>query len=74
MIGFALWELVIASCMLLRPEAAEVSVLGLTAESPDEQSYLKTVFSGQRYWCLLKKREKTVKWVVGVHLSVLSQL
>lgn len=49
MIGFALWESVIASCMLLRPKAAEVSVLGLTAESPDEQSYLKTVFSGQCY-------------------------
>lgn len=49
MIGFALWESVKASCMLLRPEAAEVSVSGFTAESPDEQSYLKTVFSGQRY-------------------------
>lgn len=49
MIGFALRGLseeksIIASCMLLRPKAAEVSVLGLTAESPDEQSYLKTVF------------------------------
>lgn len=49
MIGFALWESVKASCMLLRPEAAEVSVSGFTAESPDEQSYLKIVFSGRRY-------------------------
>lgn len=52
---------VISSCMALKPKAAEASVLSCTAESPDEHSYTKAVFSGQCYcdW-LFKKHEKTV--------------